>query len=461
MAIKDTLRRFGEGFRDWATVERAPDMEGMRRKIKTGTGIVLLKNTFGWIIKWTVGVVIFLLVLFMVIGALVFMVRIFSTGTSDVMVTKMGVALNNIPAGQAIKGAFSSIFGVIWNPEQVFSDPSMKTEVDQNTNKKLGVAFTKFSTDPKRFMEKEMFISYGMVEITPFKDTPINLNFTCVVGEDMCEKSTPNLLKGITGTDTRSYTVSCRCNAGNAKRNIDGKVVTMRAGYNFVTKGYMPLYTIGSAKFEGIRNKGGNPFEGLSDSNLDETNGVVTSTYTNGPLKLAIGSYYSQPFNELGPDPEDEKSYYILNIELSRKITATGIPTGMKKLQIIVPDYVEIDTSEKLFTFKNKNKEGFKVYEMAKQSLDTINNPCKKMLLAFDKLTDPDCRKIWEKGFLPVRAKFRIDGLEGGANADLGQSYIIIDTEYNYEESIPSDIVVVQTPTGGVQAPATQNGTAK
>lgn len=436
--------------KDWFTRERPADWEGMRRGIKTYSGVIFLRNTLGFLIKWTVGLALFLLVLFVVLGGLVFVVRVFSTGTSDVMITKISVALDNIPAGQAIKGAFSNIFGVIWNPEQIFTDPKMKSEVDKNTNKKLGVSFTKFDADPGRFIEGDDFMTYGMVEITPFEETPLNIEFKCDVEGKACEKATPSKLSNIIGPETRSSTVSCRCNSGEAGKNVDGKVVTLKANYNFITKGYMPIYIIGSAKLEGIRSKGGNPFAGISNPNLDENNGVVTSTYTNGPLKLAMGGYYSQPFTEAGPDYEEKNDYYIINIELSRKLSATGIPSGMKSFRMIVPDFGDVDVSDGLFASKGKNADGFKIYEMAKKSLDDLNSPCKKMLFIVDDLTNPDCRKIWEKGFLPIHVRFRING---DSDADLSQSFIIVEAEYNYEESIPKDIVVIKKPAGGVQPP--------
>lgn len=441
------------GIKDWFTTEKPYDLGGVREKVRVGTGIVFFKNILGFLIKLFVGIIGVVIICLLVLGVIVFTVRTFTTGTSDVFTTKIGVALSSFPAGQSIKNAFSKIFGGIWDPQEIL-EPKMKAKVDENTNKNLGVKFTKFTSEPGRFVEETDFRSYGWVEITPFsgweeavsseKDA-IKVEFNCKIDGEECGGSIePQTFGPVSGPDTRSVTVSCECNSGEASRDVDGKIVSMKARYDFVTRGYMSVYVMGSKVLDNVRKIGGDVFEGIYDSKLDKKNGVVTSTYTNGPLKMAIGSYYTQPFTEGGPGGSG--SYYIMKIELNRKmIGSQGLPYQMKGLKIFVPGFMEVDTKEGVFIDGGTEGE-FNIYTLGSSYLKELNSPCEKMLLILDDLRNEDCRKLWEKGFIPVYADFRINDVE--SDSDLIQSYVIVEARYGYEESTYDDIIVMKKPEG-------------
>jgi hypothetical protein len=444
------------GIKDWFTTERVLDTEKLKQGVKTWTGSIFLKNILGFIVKIVVGISAILVVLFLLVGFTIFTFRTFSTGTSDVFVTKLGVALSSFPLGQSIKAAFTGVFGVMWNPEQIL-EPGMKTEVDSNSARNLGIRFTKLRSEPGNFLENSDFTSYGNVEITPFekeKDS-MNVRFKCDVDGVECTSVEPDVVGNIYGTETQSLTISCDCNSGVAKKTLDGKKVALKGQYDFVTRGYLTIYTMSQKKLDASRATRGNVFEGITNSHLNKQNGVVSSTYTAGPLKLAIGSAYSQPFTERGPGTRDNVPYTLV-IELGRTLSSIGIPIQMKALKIFIPSALELDTENDVFiTSDEETEEGFTAYELSPTALKELNSPCKKTLGILDDLTNPKCREIWTKGFLPVEAKIRVSNVDKG---DLMEHLLFVETDYIYEESIYDDIIVRKYPAGGAVVTGNEAG---
>lgn len=426
MGVKDWFVKKG----DWREAT-----EQVKEKADIFTGFRFFRKVFGWII----GIIIVALLIGLVIFAIIFLVNVISGGTGGVFVNQVSTALDNVPAGQFLKGLFLNVFGVITNPEDLLTDDIDSNE-ERGYDKDLGVHFRSFDITPNTYTENIDFMGFARVDITPFeeRENKMTVGFECEIEDDACSVA-PDYVRGVYGTETRVTTVECSCNSGEAEKEIDGKKVRLKAKYNFLTKGKFKIFVTSQNHLDDAR--GTNVFDsaGISDSQLNENTGIVTSTYSPGPMKLAIGTLHSQPFTEEGIS--SSQNYYGFRIKLDNKLGSRGKGTKLNGIKIISPDYVIFDDSDGLVVSSGSSEEGRNVYELSADYIEQQNKPC-EMTLGFDNenLKDERCLKLWMHGFLPINLKFEITSVP--RINDVVEDRIEVEASYIYEDYIVKDIIV-------------------
>jgi len=213
---------------------------------------------------------------------------------------------------------------------------------------------------------------------------------------------------------------------------IMSKKIYLLSSYDFKTLASLDVYTLPSQVFQAYEQQAVNSdispysliFQKEQNSRLNKQVGKITSTYTYGPMKLAIDIVDNQPLTEQGPF--DNNPYYTLVVQLAKSSsTFTGKLKELKSLKIKVPENLELAEDSPLT--RESTEDGFTSYSLTKSQIDIQNK----------RFTDPN--NLDPK--LEIILKLKVSELNKDS---LEKTFILAEVNYVYEDKYGTSITIVK-----------------
>ena len=160
-------------FKKTSTEKEEPVPGEYGERVAKYSGARFLKNIFSKPIKGTIIAISVIIVLFLMTLAGIFFYKLITTGEGETFVVRAGSALDNTPLGSYFKSGISNVFKVVWNPTTLETDYGWRAEVEENTNKPLGLKINSFTVPYKQISEGDGLLAYGALGFFKFTDKDI------------------------------------------------------------------------------------------------------------------------------------------------------------------------------------------------------------------------------------------------------------------------------------------------
>ncbi|MBS3134191.1 hypothetical protein J4214_03085 [Candidatus Woesearchaeota archaeon] len=326
-----------------------------------------------------------------------------------------------------------------------YGSGEFETTVDKNSiNNDLGIKVENFKAFRESYKSGQPITLIGDITATSLKDDAI-VTLSCDANgvNGTTNPATITLKKYRTVFDK----VECFFpeNSLTTDRDIDPKIVNLRAKYDFITEGYMDVWAMdGNALENYFMSYRKNPLNDVNDVNvINKEKGVIKSIYTYGPMKLAVGSD-SQPFTNQGPG---HSQYYNIIITMSKNYQWKGNFVNIKSITLKLADTFELndkaDTSRDMSKFNVVGNEGrYKIYQLNQDDIDNkLNNMCEDLgiidILSFGSIGKSaqveECLRRLEQGFPPIFTEIKVVNLEGPELKKYSGPVVYV--EYQFETS--------------------------
>ena len=405
----------------------------------------------GWFEKWDFWKIIIILAILIIIYFLLMASGIAPAWMNfgAVSTAQAQADLENTGVWNSLKNSLGTTLKTIQDPNRVYTEnPSVNAEVEQNTNnQQLGLKVENFGpiSNLNSFKENEKVELRGRVLISSLEDdASVTLNCILPESDSDAEEMNQKVIvypQKVSLTKGQVKTISVLCTYPNgfkldpdSSKKVVSKKIYLTASYDFKTLASLDSYVLPDQVFqayiqEALKKTNGNPYPLIFDkeqnSKLNKQTGKVTSTFTYGPMKLAIDIEENQPLLEIGPYGDD--SYYTLVIQLTKSSSLfTGRLKQLKSLTIEIPENLELEPNAPLDP--GETTEGFTSYTLTAEDLRTQNtkfiNP---------KILDP----ILEK-----RLKLKVSQLN---RETLEKTFILADVNYIYEDKYGTTIVIAKS----------------
>ncbi|MCD4666443.1 hypothetical protein K8R47_01385 [archaeon] len=429
MGVKERGRKARLWFQDKWTRRDYGVPGGYGESVAKYSGARGLKNIFLAIVKPLIVIISVLLVVFVIAAAGIFITRSISTGYGDTVTTNVGVFLDKVPFGQAVKTGFAKTFGIIWNPAQLETDYGWKTEVEKNRQySQLGVKVENFKILNDKILSGQEINARGEVKVSNLGDEEVEVFFSCETDDenDGFGEVTP---ENIFLNRDQIFGIGCVYSQMDGDfsgaKIIDTKQLKLNTKYEYTTRGFLDFYTMSKSSFEDEIDV----FKDMNNPYLGEDK-RVTSTYTEGPIKLALKIPYTQPLTEEGPFVNTFESY-TLGIKLTKKLIWSGEHGDLNNLYLFIPeDIIQIEDdrffkTDHFFVDENDLPISFSIYTLKEEEIAKLNNVCDDIIQS---VYEKQCRDQWDKGFQEIYVEFFVVQ----ADDNLRLSYIGARVDYDY-----------------------------
>src|SRR3989344_4514874 len=307
---------------------------------------------------------------------------------------------------------------------------SWKANIDENSrNEYLGVEIKNFEPDLRiintNTIGEDKKIS-ASAYISAYSLEPINIRISCWTENGKLGEAEPEYIL-VDPELKSSFTVVCSydLNSFEIDRNDAGDTqkIKIAAEYDFLTEGYIPIYTLseGSLNQDEIEEF----FKSIGDKNIDAETKIPTGTYTRGPMKLILRSYYNQPINE--------GNNYLLNLRVDDIGTATtGTLKEIREIDILTVPEIRIESDE--LGDYIESEDGLEKYRFSHEKLLELNNICKDK----KNLLKEDC---WRRGEIMTTIEYSV----ASAGEEIEEAPIRAKVKYIYQDEKQTSITFINT----------------
>ena len=307
---------------------------------------------------------------------------------------------------------------------------SWKANIDENSkNEYLGVEIKNFEPDLRIInvgtIGEDKKIS-ASAYISAYSLEPINIRISCLTEDGKLGEADPEYIT-VEPELKSSFTVVCSydLNSFEIDRNDAGDTqkIKIAAEYDFLTEGYIPIYTLseGSLNQDEIEEF----FKSIGDKNIDAETKIPTGTYTRGPMKLILRSYYNQPINE--------GNNYLLNLRVDDIGTATtGTLKEIREIDILTVPEIRIESDE--LGDYIESEDGLEKYRFSHEKLLELNNICKDK----KNLLKEDC---WRRGEIMTTIEYSV----ASAGEEIEEAPIRAKVKYIYQDEKQTSITFINT----------------
>ena len=307
---------------------------------------------------------------------------------------------------------------------------SWKANIDENSkNEYLGVEIKNFEPDLRiintNTIGEDKKIS-ASAYISAYSLEPINIRISCLTENGKLGEAEPEYIT-VEAELKSSFTVVCSydLNSFEIDRNDAGDTqkIKIAAEYDFLTEGYIPIYTLseGSLNQDEIEEF----FKSIGDKNIDAETKIPTGTYTRGPMKLILRSYYNQPINE--------GNNYLLNLRVDDIGTATtGTLKEIREIDILTVPEIRIESDE--LGDYIESEDGLEKYRFSHEKLLELNNICKDK----KNLLKEDC---WRRGEIMTTIEYSV----ASAGEEIEEAPIRAKVKYIYQDEKQTSITFINT----------------
>lgn len=322
-----------------------------------------IPRLIGGIIKWIFFAIIYIAIIGGIILGGIFVYNLVKTGTLDVALTEVRVAIANTPLGKVL-GTF--ITG-IQQPQKLLTGVSWESQVEQNKeNQDLGVRITKLASKSSTFRSKEPIEILGEVKASSLSEeatVSIKCSMEDYTGNIDITHSTETIYKG------QLQTFQPRCvfsDGAETDKDITSKKASMVASYSFATQAYMNAYTLNKVQKNIILSKNENPFSNIQEPYLKSDN-TMSSVTTYGPINLGIGLTQSQPLSE--------EEIYTFGITTTNN-DFTGNLDKLEGITVQLPTDLELITERNCDFISSGKEQGLNTYILTDSAFERVNIDC-------------------------------------------------------------------------------------
>jgi len=245
-----------------------------------------------------------------------------------------------------------------------------KVEENQDPRNDLGVHIANLQAADKEFYQNEEVIVWGDLKAKTLED-PINLFMSCEAG-DIKGEIRPEKLSKINPAERHTIQqleqIPFECRFQKDELEAGTTSIKIKAEFNFNTLGYLKTYFMDVERMRALRKENVDPLRQYG------INKVSDAIYTNGPVKLGMGTV--DPPLGLGTG-SDAYSYVGVTVQPQW----FGKIKNITSVQIQVP--VGLDISDpgsssycrQGFTMTDDDKEGYAIYDMTKSEIKKTKVP--------------------------------------------------------------------------------------
>jgi len=353
--------------------------------------------------------------------------------------------LINTGFGNFVKKGISTLSIPFSEKKQVelLESYSWKTSIDENSKKQdLGVKITSFKASNDKLETRRFNVVEAIAEGYASSTDPTEIKFLCLTEDDEKEGEVANKnnILQISGNRKEYFALKCIYSKDlfeiDANDATDSKKIKIRASYEFLTEGYVPIYFVQESVLNQLTEENSksnyNIFKSndIQDENLNEEEGTVSSVYTKGPIKLILRSISTQPYTEEGPFGPG--SDYTLDIKIDDVQEWTGNLEEIKDLLIYIPDEISINSENFEYSREENN---FNIYSAKSSLINSLNNICKSKK---DSLIEEDC---WRSGVITTSMEFSINN----APEELSKTFIRTKLNYIFNDEKQDTITFLST----------------
>lgn len=226
---------------------------------------------------------------------------------------------------------------------EILQDTTWKTYVEKNTNKNLGVKLKRFEVTPSVIPMDYAQNIKGIAEGTILSLEGTNVKFSCLAdGKEIPEYFGESEFYFYPDVE-ESFTFEC--NYGKEDFDIDFDKATssgkaqLQISYDFLTESSLIIYTLDKEVENEMNKNDVDIFKGLSSKYLKD--GISYAVSTEGPVKLGLQSFYSQPLS-------DEMDY-ILTIRIEDNNKWMGGLEEIEEFDLLLSEGLVLKDEEDMF----------------------------------------------------------------------------------------------------------------
>lgn len=421
------------------------------------------------IFKYVYGILVIVVILFLLTVGILFAYRWISPGLAGAQITHGVGAIEQGITPLLAQGEFGKVWGILTG-ERSMVQYGFESEVEK-PEKEQGVRIkdVRAGSPDNRFFEGEPVKVYASIEASSPKDIEIYVD--CRVkdglgeGKDMIgvveishPRASGNTVRITSSESGKTFSAICTFPEGfviekrgmtgkvamlGAEREIDVKEIEIDVLYNYPSTAYGTIYFMNSEMLNNLIARGEDPFEwsGINDPRVSADR-RVSSVASYSPMKLAIGTYQSQPFGT--------GTKYTFGVSLENDALKWGGElVALKRLDVKLPPimYTEEESgfggervigagrSTCAFTYTgSSDADGFKIHTLKDSEKKKLNDRC---VNAKEDVVKYFCNVVEYSCEFSVPAYDR-EGLQW--------DYIVADADYIYRTRAESRVDIIARP---------------
>jgi hypothetical protein len=327
-----------------------------------------------------------------------------------------------------IKNPFSTI-----NPDQFNTYDSIVKDNEENEN--LGVEIISFEPLSNSFFVGSPIQFRGVIKSSSLSEEDSFASLNCELENYYGEFIIDPKEVEIPGENKMKTTdVLCSFESGVDSNFAGDKLkATLNLNYEFYTLATYDTYIMKKSEYDLFVNRGENPFDeyGFKPENIN-TNNVMRSSTTKGPINLAISTITSQPFYD------GQEILFIISL----KEDWDGNLWQLKNLKLKIPE--EIDPKQDTFcdfVYSEDMEGNYKIYKLKEDVMNTkVNNACSPEMLEIIGLSEERCIDEF-KTEIQFLCRFVISDLP--EDQELLHTSIVAETNYFYEIEKSTSINII------------------